>query len=84
MLNPKAGIGQVPSAIPQKVHPVESRTSAETDHLSAGVSEDAIRTHAYELYERRGRSQGHAVEDWLTAEAHLMARKNRVDKKLSK
>lgn len=82
MLNPKARIGPVSSAIPKKGQLVESRTSAETD-LSASVSEGAIRTHAYELYERRGRSQGHAVEDWLTAEAHLMARKNRADKKLS-
>ena len=24
---------------------------------------------AYELYEQRGREDGHALEDWLTAEA---------------
>jgi hypothetical protein len=27
---------------------------------------------AYELYEQRGRQDGHAVEDWLAAEAELM------------
>ena len=30
-----------------------------------------IATKAYELYEQRGRSDGHALEDWLTAEADV-------------
>jgi len=33
--------------------------------------EDRIRVRAYELYERRGKTPGHAVEDWLQAEAEL-------------
>jgi Protein of unknown function (DUF2934) len=33
--------------------------------------EDRIRVRAYELYERRGRTPGHAVDDWLQAEAEL-------------
>jgi DUF2934 family protein len=81
MLNPKAGILQVPSPISQKGRLAESKSLAETDLLSR-ISEEAIRIHAYELYERRGRSHGYAVEDWLTAEAHLMARKNHANKKL--
>jgi hypothetical protein len=35
------------------------------------VTEEAIRERAYELYEQRGRVDGHAVEDWLAAEAEL-------------
>ena len=31
--------------------------------------EENVRTHAYELYEMRGRIDGHAEEDWLQAES---------------
>ena len=31
--------------------------------------EEQIRTRAYELYEARGREEGHDLEDWLEAEA---------------
>lgn len=31
----------------------------------------AIEARAYELYERRGREDGHALEDWTSAEAEL-------------
>ena len=30
-----------------------------------------IEARAYEIYERRGREEGHALEDWLRAEAEL-------------
>jgi len=33
--------------------------------------EDRIRLRAYELYEQRGKAAGHALEDWLRAEAEL-------------
>jgi len=33
--------------------------------------EEQIRRGAYELYERRGREDGHETEDWLQAEADL-------------
>jgi Protein of unknown function (DUF2934) len=33
--------------------------------------ESQIRAHAYELYEGRGREDGHDIEDWLQAEAEL-------------
>lgn len=36
--------------------------------------EERIRVRAYEIYERRGRTPGHAVEDWLQAEAELSGR----------
>jgi len=37
--------------------------------------EQRIRVRAYELYEKRGRGDGHDLEDWLQAEAELRGRK---------
>jgi len=34
--------------------------------------EDRIRARAYQLYEERGRLEGHALEDWLKAETELL------------
>jgi len=34
--------------------------------------EHAIRLRAYELYVQRGMAEGHAVDDWLAAEAELL------------
>lgn len=36
--------------------------------------EEEIRHRAYELYEARGRGDGHDVEDWLRAEAEMASR----------
>ena len=36
--------------------------------------EHAIRIRAYELYGQRGMAEGHAVRDWLAAEAELLHR----------
>jgi hypothetical protein len=33
--------------------------------------EQGVRVRAYELYERRGKGDGHALDDWLQAEAEL-------------
>jgi hypothetical protein len=33
--------------------------------------EQRIRNRAYELYEARGREDGHAVDDWLRAEQQI-------------
>ncbi len=35
------------------------------------VSEDTIRERAFEIYERRGRQDGRAEEDWFEAETQL-------------
>lgn len=34
--------------------------------------EQAIRQRAYELYSKRGMAPGHALDDWLQAEAELV------------
>ena len=41
---------------------------------SQSVPTQEIRFRAYELYERRGRGDGHALDDWLQAEAEVLAR----------
>ena len=33
--------------------------------------DEEIRRRAYELYEERGRGDGHEIEDWLHAEAEI-------------
>ena len=38
------------------------------------LSDEAIRTRAYELYVERGRTAGHELEDWLAAERALRGR----------
>jgi hypothetical protein len=37
-----------------------------------------IRQRAYELYEARGRKDGHEVEDWLRAEEEITDKKTRT------
>lgn len=38
--------------------------------------QDQIRTRAYEIYEHRGRHDGFAEQDWLEAEAEILADAN--------
>jgi hypothetical protein len=40
--------------------------------------EQQIRLRAQELYEARGREDGHALDDWLGAEAEIMQTKART------
>jgi hypothetical protein len=47
-------------------------TAPISEPAASSVTEETIRERAYELYEQRGRQDGHAVEDWLAAEAELM------------
>jgi Protein of unknown function (DUF2934) len=48
------------------------RTAAEVSAQSN--SEEEIRRRAYELYEARGRGDGHDLEDWLEAETEITGR----------
>ncbi len=53
-------------------------TSSGTKNLTTGFvadMEEQIRGRAYELYEQRGRENGHDMDDWLQAEAELNSRK---------
>ncbi len=39
-----------------------------------GIREEIVKV-AYELYEKRGRADGHHVDDWLEAEKIVLARR---------
>lgn len=44
------------------------------DPLGTNASrEEKVRLRAYQLYEQRGRKEGHADEDWLEAESQISA-----------
>jgi len=53
------------------------------DQGSVELTEEYIRERAYQLYEERGRQDGHDMEDWLQAEAEIFGRKSiaSMDKK---
>jgi P-type Cu2+ transporter len=42
---------------------------------SAPELEERIRRRAYELYEQRGREDGHELDDWLQAESEVTQKK---------
>ena len=59
-----------------KKMPASGRTAAEAN--AEASSEEQIRVRAYELYEERGREDGHETEDWLRAEAEITSRIERA------
>ena len=57
--------------------------SAQSESITKGNAAIAradteVQTRAYELYEPRGRSDGHAEQDWYQAETDLKARSKKV------
>jgi Protein of unknown function (DUF2934) len=51
-----------------------SRTARQTTK-STGELQEQIRRRAYELYEQRGRGDGHELDDWLQAESEVTQQK---------
>lgn len=58
-------------AIPIDASEHQSRTN--------GEMEETIRARAYELYEQRGRADGHDLQDWLQAKAEAGAANTRAE-----
>jgi hypothetical protein len=62
-------------AKPRDVRPVQSR-HAHTGRKTNGWSSDDLHARvaklAYAFYERRGREDGHDVEDWIQAEKTIL------------
>ncbi len=54
--------------------PIALTTSPPTTESTSEVQEK-IRRRAYELYEERGRDDGHDLEDWLQAESEVNRQK---------
>jgi hypothetical protein len=72
VIEPKVRVGQPPVSSPPAKPLTKSDAAPKSGPVSA-VLEQEVRLAAYELYERRGGTPDRAVEDWLTAEAHLAA-----------
>ena len=53
---------------------VLSRANGRNDGYTRAELGAEIRRRAYELYEDRGRTDGHALEDWLQAEGETLRR----------
>jgi hypothetical protein len=74
----RASQGDIPAVASQKetrskVTSVPSTSRAAISHSSIPEpAKHVIRQRAYELYEKRGREDGHAEEDWLHAEAEVL------------
>jgi len=58
------------NANPPKKLPIAINEPQELEHQ--------IRERAYELYEERGREDGHEEEDWLRAEEEITRKKTRT------
>jgi hypothetical protein len=57
---------------------VPTKTSSLSGKTGAEAVAEQIRIRAYELYEARGRGDGHDTEDWLEAEAEITGRNERA------
>ncbi len=55
-----------------------ARKKRSTPSGSVQYSEEDVRRRAYELFEARGRGDGHDLDDWLRAEQEIRNRKTRV------
>jgi len=40
--------------------------------------QEQVRRRAFEIYEQRGREDGHNVEDWLQAEAEVLSQRSKA------
>ena len=59
---------------PTHTMPTPLRTITQTTESTSELQEQ-IRRRAYELYEQRGRDDGHELDDWLQAESELTQQK---------
>ena len=58
----------------------KSREALPRKPKSVSSAEEKIRLRAYELYEQRGRIDGHALDDWLQAETEVLGAKKQGSK----
>jgi hypothetical protein len=59
---------------PTPTTPTPLRTSNQTTKSTSELQEQ-IRRRAHELYEQRGRDDGHELDDWLQAESEVTQQK---------
>ena len=75
--SPEAGVPAMAS--PQADNPSTKKAAATSHQTSASDVEFEIRRRAYELYEERGREEGHALEHWLRAEEEITHKRGRAE-----
>ena len=56
-------------------HATKKQPTTEISELQEFELEYQIRLRAYELYEERGREDGHELDDWLRAEEEITQKK---------
>jgi hypothetical protein len=56
---------------------VPTQEKARNEGLTQVELATEIRLRAYKLYEQRGRVDGHALEDWVQAEAEILESEQR-------
>jgi len=59
---------------PARTMPNPLSTINQTTETTSGLQEQ-IRCRAYELYEQRGRDDGHELDDWLQAKSEVTQQK---------
>ena len=62
-------------------HKTADVSTAKPDEGSLELSENVIRSRAYQFYEERGYKDGHDLEDWLRAERDIIGKKPAVAEK---
>ncbi|HTS38086.1 MAG TPA: DUF2934 domain-containing protein [Candidatus Solibacter sp.] len=62
---------------PTSTTPTPPKTTKPTTK-STGDQQEEIRRRAYELYEQRGRDDGHDLDDWLQAESEMTIQKKQT------
>jgi len=67
VIDPKINIRSKPTHSPQPEPAIK-------DNAAVALADSAVQTRAYELYERGGRVDGRAEQDWYQAETDLRAR----------
>lgn len=60
-----------PPAGTEAAAPLEPAAPYEHERITGPSREELIRRRAYDLYQRNGCVDGHALDDWLAAEAEL-------------
>ena len=60
------------SAVAAKTRSTSEKSGSTEVVLQGAQAQDGIARQAYELYEKRGRQEGRALEDWLNAEQQLV------------
>jgi len=83
VIDPRVGVRQ-PSLPSKPAQPLGIPGISAKPDFAGAVSADEVRIHAFQLYERRLSERrrllvDRSVDDWLTAEGHLRARKNRAN-----